>query len=53
MLQVSPSWAKCPTFKRKTATIEVVQEEDDKEDCEPSNKEAPHISAVVMNMEVE
>ena len=33
----------CPTFKRRTATIEVVQEEDDEEDCEPSNEEAPRI----------
>ena len=42
----------CPTFKR-TAAIEVVQEEDDEEDCEPSNEEVPGISTAIMNMEVE
>ena len=42
----------CPTFKR-TLAIEVVQEEDDEEDCEPSNEEAPRIAAAIMNMEVE
>ena len=51
--QVGHRSFECPTFKRRTAAIEVVQEKDDEEDCELSNEEAPCISVVVMNMEVE
>ena len=51
--QVGHHSFECPTFKRKTAAIEVVQEEDDEKDCEPSNEEVPCISAAVINMEVE
>ena len=43
----------CPTFKKKTTTLEVEQEDDDGSDGEPSKEAIPSISNTVMNMEVE
>jgi len=44
----------CPTFKKKTTTLEVEQEDDDDDsDGEPGKEAVTSISIAVMNMEVE
>ena len=43
----------CPTTKKKVATLEVEQEDDDGLDDEPTKEVVPSISMAVMHMKVE